>query len=212
MGAAWLADDLGPRYLLVNIPAFHLDAIENGRSVLGMKVVTGKTENKTPVLADEITTVIFSPYWNIPPDILQKETIPQVQKDLGYLERNNIEVIGPDNDAPVDPRSVNWSDVDTRRLRLRQRPGKGNSLGDVKFVFPNHYNVPAAAATHSSTESSDTAGCVGSASGRSPGHAARSAGVDPRTDRAGDGCRRRTRRAAKAAAADLSRVLHGVGR
>jgi murein L,D-transpeptidase YcbB/YkuD len=137
----WLADDLGPRYLLVNIPAFHLDAIENGRSVLGMKVVTGKTENKTPVLADEITTVVFSPYWNIPPDILQKETIPQAAKDPGYLERNNIEVLGPGDDGPVDPSSVNWSDVDTRRVRLRQRPGKGNSLGGVKFVFPNHYNV-----------------------------------------------------------------------
>jgi murein L,D-transpeptidase YcbB/YkuD len=117
----WLPNDLGPRYLLVNIPAFRLDAIENGRSVLDMKVVTGKKGSPTPVLADQMTTVVFSPYWNIPQDIVQKEILPKVEKDPAYLEKNNIEA-----DASG---------------RYRQRPGPGNSLGQVKFLFPNHYNV-----------------------------------------------------------------------
>jgi len=118
----WLPDDLGPRYVLVNIPAFRLDVIENGRSVLDMKVVTGKKASPTPVLADRMTTVVFSPYWNIPPDIVQKEILPKLEKNPDYLAKNNIEQDGESG-------------------RYRQRPGAGNSLGGVKFVFPNHFNV-----------------------------------------------------------------------
>jgi murein L,D-transpeptidase YcbB/YkuD len=118
----WLPPELGPRYLLVNIPAFQIDAIENGKSVLAMRVVTGKKENPTPVLTDEITSVVFSPYWNIPADIVEKEILPKLETDPAYLERNNME-------------------VDESGQRYRQRPGPGNSLGQVKFVFPNNYNV-----------------------------------------------------------------------
>jgi murein L,D-transpeptidase YcbB/YkuD len=117
----WLPDDLGPRYILVNIPAFRLDAIENGKSVLDMKVVTGKKDSPTPVLADRMTTVVFSPYWNIPSDIAEKEIAPKSEKDPEYLARQNIEV--------------------DEKGRYRQLPGPGNSLGRVKFLFPNHYNV-----------------------------------------------------------------------
>jgi len=139
----WLPTDLGDRYLLVNIPAFRLDVIEQGRSVLAMKVVVGKKDNPTPPLADEMTTIVFSPYWNIPPDIVQKETLPHVLKDAAYLEKNNIEIVRATSDqTPVDARSVDWNDGDAAaKLRFRQKPGEGNSLGLVKFLFPNHYNV-----------------------------------------------------------------------
>jgi len=116
----WLPDDLGDRYILVNIPAYRLDVVENGKSVLEMKVVTGKKNSRTPVLSDRMTQVVFSPYWNIPSDIVDHEILPKAEKDPGFLDRMNIE-----------------SDGD----RYRQRPGLGNSLGLVKFVFPNHYNV-----------------------------------------------------------------------
>jgi len=118
----WLPDDLGSRYLMVNIPAFRLDAIENGKSVLEMKVVTGKKDSPTPMLTDQMTTVVFSPYWNIPSEIVSKEILPKLETDPDYLERNNIE-------------------MDESGQRYRQRPGKGNSLGGVKFLFPNHFNV-----------------------------------------------------------------------
>jgi murein L,D-transpeptidase YcbB/YkuD len=117
----WLPDDLGSRYLLVNIPAFRLDAIENGKSVLDMKVVTGRKTSPTPVLSDRMTTVVFSPYWNIPQDIVKKEILPKMEKDPSYLDKNNMEADAKGN--------------------YRQRPGQGNSLGQVKFLFPNHYNV-----------------------------------------------------------------------
>ena len=117
----WLPDDLGSRYLIVNIPAYRLDAIEHGASVLEMKVVTGKKDSPTPVLADRMTTVVFSPYWNIPTDIVDKEIAPKIEKDPAYLDKQHIE---------VDDRG-----------RYRQLPGPGNSLGRVKFLFPNHFNV-----------------------------------------------------------------------
>jgi murein L,D-transpeptidase YcbB/YkuD len=118
----WLPDDLGSRYIIVNIPAFRVDVIEGAKSVLAMNVVAGKESSPTPVLSDRLKYVVFSPYWNIPPDIAEKEIAPKAEQDPGYLERNNIE-------------------VDEESGRYRQRPGKGNSLGLVKFVFPNHFNV-----------------------------------------------------------------------
>jgi murein L,D-transpeptidase YcbB/YkuD len=138
----WMPDALGARYILVNIPSYHLDVIEGGRSVLGMKVVVGKPASPTPVLADSMTSIVFSPYWNIPPNIARDETLPQVRKDPGYLDRNNIEIVrSGEGGGPVDASSVDWSSADAGALRFRQRPGKGNSLGEVKFVFPNHFNV-----------------------------------------------------------------------
>src|SRR5439155_16989003 len=107
----WLPDDLGSRYVMVNIPAFHLDVVENGRSVLGMNVVAGKPNSPTPVLADRMEYLVFSPYWNIPSDIVQKEMLPHEMKDPGYLARNNIEVVrvGSNDTTPVDPSGVDWN-------------------------------------------------------------------------------------------------------
>jgi murein L,D-transpeptidase YcbB/YkuD len=138
----WMPEELGSRYIMVNIPAFHLDVVENGRSVLGMSVVVGKPNSPTPVLADRLAYIVFSPYWNIPPDIVHKETLPHALKDPGYLARNNIEIVrsGSNDATPVDPASVDWTAA-KGDLRFRQRPGKGNSLGLVKFIFPNHFNV-----------------------------------------------------------------------
>jgi murein L,D-transpeptidase YcbB/YkuD len=118
----WLPDDLGSRYVMVNIPAFRLDVVEGGKSVLAMNVVAGKKDSPTPVLSDRMKYVVFSPYWNIPADIVQKEIAPKLERDPDYLERNHIE-------------------VDEEGGRYRQRPGNGNSLGLVKFIFPNHFNV-----------------------------------------------------------------------
>jgi murein L,D-transpeptidase YcbB/YkuD len=139
----WLPTSLSDRYLIVNIPAFRLDAIEKGRSVLAMKVVVGKKDNPTPVLADEMTTVVFSPYWNIPAEIVEKETLPHVLKDAAYLDKNNIEVVRAASDPePIDAGHVDWTNPDAvSKLRFRQKPGEGNSLGLVKFLFPNHFNV-----------------------------------------------------------------------
>ena len=85
-----------------------------------------------------MTHVVFSPYWNVPPGIAKDETIPRAANDPGFLARNNMEVVDASG-AVVDPYSVDWSNASG--LRIRQRPGSGNALGGVKFIFPNNFDV-----------------------------------------------------------------------
>jgi len=140
----WLPDELGARHVLVNIPQFHLFVREQGRSVLDLRVIVGKRGDETPVFSAEMTTVVFSPYWTIPESIAAAETVPAVLKDPAYLARNNIDVLrlAGGKYEVVDPKTIDWrSRAATRGLVLRQRPGAGNALGHVKFVFPNPYAV-----------------------------------------------------------------------
>jgi murein L,D-transpeptidase YcbB/YkuD len=135
----WLPEQLGDHYILVNVPTFQLQAIEHGKVTLAMRVVAGKAdETPTPIFSDEMTEVVLSPYWNVPTSILRKETIPAILRDPGYLDRNELEVVQAGHVVPAS--SVDWSDPDLR-VQVRQRPGAKNSLGLVKFVFPNHFNV-----------------------------------------------------------------------
>jgi L,D-transpeptidase YcbB len=105
---------------------------------LRMRVVVGEPDNKTPIFADSMTHVVFSPYWNVPAGIAKDETIPRAARDSGFLDRNNMEVVSASGEV-VDPSSVDWSNPGA--LRIRQRPGSGNALGGVKFIFPNNFDV-----------------------------------------------------------------------
>jgi L,D-transpeptidase YcbB len=136
----WMPDELGDRHLFVNIPYYHLIVRENGEPVMDMRVVVGKPGNETPIFSDEMETVVFSPYWNIPDSIKQGETAPAAMKDPSYLDRNNIEVLR--GSRRVDVRTINWNNpAELRQLAFRQRPGAGNALGQVKFLFPNEFDV-----------------------------------------------------------------------
>jgi murein L,D-transpeptidase YcbB/YkuD len=136
----WMPNDLGERHLFVNIPYFHLIAREQGKPVLDIRVVVGKPGNETPVFSDEMETVVFSPYWNIPDSIKQGETAPAVLNDPSYLARNNIEVLR--GSRRVDVGSIDWNNpAELRQLAFRQRPGPNNALGHVKFLFPNDFDV-----------------------------------------------------------------------
>jgi L,D-transpeptidase YcbB len=134
----WLPRDLGERYILVNIPEMRLDVVEGEEVPLTMKVVVGKPDSQTPIFNDEMTYVVFSPYWNVPETIAQDETLPAVLKDPGFLTRNNMDVVDKAGNT-VDPSSIDLSDA--AAYRFRQRPGTDNSLGLVKFMFPNQFNV-----------------------------------------------------------------------
>ena len=122
----WLPRTLGSRYVIVNVPAFRLTAYDSGRKDLEMKVVVGEEyQGKvTPVFADSMETVVFRPYWNITPDIQRQETAPKIAADPSYMRRENLEY---------------YKDGGVRRIR--QRPGPKNSLGLVKFLFPNDFNI-----------------------------------------------------------------------
>jgi len=134
----WLPRDLGERHILVNIPEYRLEVWDRNQVPLTMRVVVGKQDTQTPIFNDVMTHVVFSPYWNVPPDIAQGETLPEIMKDPGFLDRNNMEVLDRDG-HPIDPRAIDLADP--ARYRFRQRPGQQNSLGLVKFMFPNQYNV-----------------------------------------------------------------------
>jgi murein L,D-transpeptidase YcbB/YkuD len=126
------------RSVLVNIPAFELHAYDDGREALAMRVITGRPETQTPVFAEAMTSVVLSPYWNVPTNIALDETMPAVRRDRGYLRQQNLEVLR--GDVVVDPARVDWK-RDVRNIAFRQRPGAGNSLGLVKFQLPNPFNV-----------------------------------------------------------------------
>lgn len=141
----WLPPDLGDRYILVNIANFALDVVENGQSVMTMRVVAGKPTRRTPFFNAQMTYVVLSPHWNVPPTIAIQDKLPLIRRDPGYVARQNFKVFrdGPGGAIRVDPRAIDWSAVNARNFpyRLRQDPGPRNALGRVKFMFPNPYHV-----------------------------------------------------------------------
>ena len=141
----WLPPEFASRAIVVNVPAFRLDAYDAGRRVLSMRVIVGSEleHRRTPVFGDTMRYVQFGPYWNVTPNIARREILPEVAKDRGYLARNDFELVrGWGDDAPVvDPWSVSDAELFSGRYRVRQRPGPLNALGRVKFMFPNDRNI-----------------------------------------------------------------------
>jgi L,D-transpeptidase YcbB len=125
------------REVLVNVPTFELHAYAAGQERLAMKVVTGQPDSPTPIFTRDMTTVVFSPYWNVPTNILRNEVLPAALRSGGsYLGRQNMEVV---RDGRVVPASL--GNLRASGTQIRQRPGWGNSLGLVKFAFPNPFDV-----------------------------------------------------------------------
>jgi murein L,D-transpeptidase YcbB/YkuD len=143
----WLPH-LADRFLAVNIPMFHLWAWDgfpaNGAPSLDMDIIVGRALNRqTPVFVEEMKYIIFRPYWNVPPSIVRGEVVPALRRDPDYLRRQDMEIVsGPGDGAqPVALSAESLAGLERGILRIRQRPGPRNSLGLVKFVFPNDYNV-----------------------------------------------------------------------
>jgi len=141
----WLPQDLGERYVLVNIANFQSDVVEKDKPVLTMRVIVGKSYRRTPVFSDKITYLVLSPYWHIPHSIATKDILPLIHKDPDYLAKQNIKVFlgwGADS-REIDPQGIDWARVSANSFpyRLRQEPGPNNALGQIKFMFPNKFNV-----------------------------------------------------------------------
>jgi len=162
----WLPEQQEGPNIFVNIPAFQLWAnnpqLENDN--LNMKVIVGKTKKRvkdkkkyttpeqieaeakslqTPVFTADLSFLVFNPYWNIPKNILKKEVLPHLEKNPDYLEQHNMEIVPYfSHHAEIQPNNEeNISQLYTDQLRLRQRPGNKNALGDIKFIFPNDYAI-----------------------------------------------------------------------
>lgn len=144
----WLPDLGGSRFIVVNIPTFQLWAWDSltadGLPTLAMNVVVGRSvKNMTPVMQEEMAYLVFRPYWNVPRSIAVEEILPRIGRDPGYLARNNMEMVagGGDDAAPLAVTPANIERLARGQLRVRQRPGPKNSLGLVKFIFPNDQAV-----------------------------------------------------------------------
>lgn len=142
----WLPEPRGPRMVVVNLPEFVLRAysLDQGRpqQALRMKVIVGKAlKTSTPLFDEDMRFIEFSPYWNIPPSIARGETIPRLRRDPGYFQRQGLELV--DRQGKVVPGfdATHLDAVLRGQMRIRQRPGPHNALGDIKFVFPNHNNI-----------------------------------------------------------------------
>lgn len=141
-----LPNDLGPRYLLVNVAGFEAWLYQGDQVTFDTPIVVGKNQNQTPTFSDTIRSVEFNPSWEVPRSIGLKEILPAMAKDPTYLESKNMEVYEgwEDGGMLIDPTTVDWVNLaQSRRLpyRFRQRPGAGNSLGQVKLLFPNKHDV-----------------------------------------------------------------------
>jgi murein L,D-transpeptidase YcbB/YkuD len=130
------------RYVLVNIPAFQLEAVERYEVAQRHRVIVGRTERQTPTLKASIRGVNFFPYWKVPDSVASLDLVPRMQKDPDYIYKEQIRVIQGDFNGPeVDPRSLDWSYVDTFKYKFRQDPGPRNALGLVRIDMQNEHGV-----------------------------------------------------------------------
>ncbi|MFE0015495.1 murein L,D-transpeptidase [Mesorhizobium sp. NPDC059054] len=127
---------LGNRYVMVNIPAAQIEAVEGDRVVLRHTAIVGKIDRQTPIVNSKINEIIVNPYWNAPVSIVRKDIIPLMRKNPDYLKDSHIRLLAPDG-TEVDPTTVDWSTEDAVKYRFRQDPGTGNAMASVKINFPS---------------------------------------------------------------------------
>jgi len=118
----WISTDLtkSKEFIVVNIPSYRLTYFKEGKAALVSNVVVGNLMNETVIFSGMMSYIVFSPYWNVPKSIRDKEILPAIKKDKNYLAKHNME----------------W-----KGSNIRQKPGPNNSLGLVKFLFPNSNNI-----------------------------------------------------------------------
>ncbi len=121
----WMPAEKDSNFVIVNIPEYKLHVYDSGHQVFDMNVIVGTDANSTVIFKGGMKYVVFSPYWNVPESIVQKEVMPGMAKNHNYISKNNMEITGYSGKMPI----------------VRQKPGVANSLGLVKFLFPNNYNI-----------------------------------------------------------------------
>ena len=137
----WMPRELGAFHVFVNIPEYRLAIKRDGQEQFTTRVVVGTVKNQTPIFSDSIRHIVVNPYWNVPSSIVKGEIAPAVLRNPGYIDSHNYDLLYEGN--AVSPWQVNWSMVSPSYFpfKIRQRPGPGNALGQIKFLFPNKHDV-----------------------------------------------------------------------
>ncbi|MBW8639691.1 L,D-transpeptidase family protein [Hoeflea sp. WL0058] len=131
---------LGDRYVVVNIPAAQIEAVEGNRVVQRHTAIVGKISRQTPILNSKIHEIILNPYWTAPRSIVEKDIMPLMREDPTYLTRNNIRLFDYHGNE-VSPQTIDWSVEEAPKLMFRQDPGKINAMASTKINFHNPHAV-----------------------------------------------------------------------
>ncbi|MFC3226334.1 murein L,D-transpeptidase [Marinibaculum pumilum] len=141
----WLPADLGRRYVLVNIAGYDYRLVEDGVEKLYGRTIVGRSYRSTPVFSDKIEYLVFNPKWTVPRRLAVEDKLPQIKEDPDFLRREGFSVyVGWGEDAQeIMPEFIDWHSLSKNNFpyRLVQSPGASNALGQVKFLFPNKYDV-----------------------------------------------------------------------
>ncbi|MBC7745647.1 MAG: L,D-transpeptidase family protein [Flavobacterium sp.] len=121
----WVPQQPQGDLIIVNIPEFKLHVFESAKKLFSINIVVGKAANNTVIFTGQLNHVVFSPYWNVPRSIVRNEILPAIKRNRNYLAKMNMEQTGFNEGLPM----------------IRQKPGGANSLGKVKFIFPNNYSI-----------------------------------------------------------------------
>lgn len=137
----WLPRNLGNRYILVNVASFELSVIEDNKPDFTMWVIVGTPDRQTPVIRGRLHSVVFNPYWTIPPTVLLEDIIPKQKVDPSFFARKGIRVL--QNGREQDLAKVDWTKIDRDHMPyiFRQDPGPDNPLGQIKFLFSNDFDI-----------------------------------------------------------------------
>ncbi|WP_321503223.1 L,D-transpeptidase family protein [Breoghania sp.] len=131
---------LGDTYVMVNIPAAEIEAVDHGIVRSRHTAVVGKIDRQTPILASKIYELNFNPFWTVPRSIIRKDLIPKMQQDPQYLAKNNIRIFDWHGNE-LQASDVDWTTDEAVKLKFRQDPGKENSLGSIRINFHNTHQV-----------------------------------------------------------------------
>jgi murein L,D-transpeptidase YcbB/YkuD len=140
--ARWVLRDIGDDFIIVNIAGFYLRLIEDSNVRWQSSVIVGTPYRKTPVFTAPMRYLEFNPTWTVPPTIMLEDILPKVKSEPGYLQRNDFRLVNFQR-QPVDMAAIDWKDVESGKFPylIVQQPGPRNSLGLVKFMFPNEHAV-----------------------------------------------------------------------
>ena len=135
----WEPNDYGDFQVTVNIPEFRLWIMAHGKVAHTTRVVVGRPQNQTPVFNDEIEHIVVNPYWNVPSSIATNEIKPHLLANPGYLAGQNMEMLS--GGKVINASAIDWTQTNINNFHIRQKPGAGNALGQIKFLFPNEHDV-----------------------------------------------------------------------